>query len=57
MRPPREVPPGARLAGDALLVILTALALAAVALFYPAAPSAPRYAPQVERPDPPALPR
>lgn len=57
MRPPREVPPGARLLADALLVALVMLALALVVIGYPDAPSAPRYAPRTERPDPPALPR
>jgi len=58
MRPAREVPPGARLIADAILVALVALALVAVAVFYPAAPvTPPRYAPQTERLELPALPR
>jgi hypothetical protein len=57
MRPPRAVPPGARLIADAMLVALVILALAAVVMLYPDAPTPPRFPPQTERPSAPALPR
>lgn len=56
-RPVRSVPPSARLAADALLVALVAVALVLIAAYWPTAPTAPRFPPAVERSEPPRLPR